>query len=58
MNTAIANGLSPLRYVEWLLEEMPRMRRRDLGVGEAMERLMPWSPEIPDSVRAGRPAAD
>lgn len=38
-----------MRYLEWLLDEMPNTP----GVEEpsALERLMPWSPGVPESCR-------
>lgn len=47
--TARENGLSPLRYVEWLLEELPLAG--DLGDPSVADRYLPWSDAVPDSVR-------
>lgn len=55
VETARANGLDPLRYVEWLLEEMPGRDLTDAFV----DSLLPWSESVPDSVRVpgARPGA-
>ena len=49
MTTARANGLMPMRYLEWLLEELPNTP----GAGDpaVLGRFMPWSPEVPGSCR-------
>ena len=49
VTTARANGLMPMRYLEWLLEELPNTA----GAGDpaVLERFMPWSPEVPESCR-------
>lgn len=45
VSTALANGVRPEPYFEWLLTEMPK--GIDLEDPEALEGLMPWSPELP-----------
>ena len=49
VTTARASGLMPMRYLEWLLEELPNTP----GAGDpaVLERFMPWSPEVPGSCR-------
>ena len=45
VTTARANGLMPMRYLEWLLEELPNTP----GAGDqsVLARYMPWSPDVP-----------
>ena len=47
--TARANGLMPMRYLEWLLTELPNTPGADDP--SVLERFMPWSPEVPESCR-------
>ena len=47
--TARANGLMPMRYLEWLLTELPNTPGADDPA--VLERFMPWSPEVPESCR-------
>lgn len=47
--TARANGLMPMRYLEWLLEEIPNMA--DPSDETALKRMLPWSDEVPSSCR-------
>lgn len=47
--TARENGLSPMRYVEWLLEELPAAG--DLSDPGVVSRFLPWSPSLPERVR-------
>ena len=49
VTTARANGLMPMRYLEWLLDEMPNAP--DVEEESALERLMPWSPDVPESCK-------
>ena len=49
MTTARANGLMPMRYLEWLLEELPNTPGADDPA--ALGRFMPWSPDVPESCR-------
>lgn len=49
VTTARANGLMPMRYLEWLLEELPNTPGADDPA--VLERFMPWSPEVPESCR-------
>jgi hypothetical protein len=49
VTTARECGLSPLRYVEWLLEELPLAG--DLGDPAVADRYLPWSDAVPASVR-------
>ncbi len=47
--TAKANNLKPYDYFEYLLEEIPQhMDDTDM---EFLDRLLPWSPELPDHIR-------
>lgn len=39
----------PMRYLEWLLEELPNMA--DPSDGDALTRLLPWSDAVPESCR-------
>lgn len=45
MTTARANGLSPRKYVEWLLEEMPNAGEL---TDEVVDGFLPWSSKVPD----------
>lgn len=49
VTTARGNGLMPMRYLEWLLEELPNTP--GAGDPKVLERFMPWSPEVPESCR-------
>ena len=49
VTTARECGLSPMRYVEWLLEELPLAG--DLDDPAVADRYLPWSDAVPDSVR-------
>lgn len=49
VTTARECGLSPMRYVEWLLEELPLAG--DLGDPAVADRYLPWSDAVPASVR-------
>ena len=50
VTTARECGLSPMRYIEWLLEELPKVANLDKP--EVIDRYLPWSDLIPKSVRA------
>jgi len=47
--SARESGLSPLRYVEWLLEELPLAG--DLADPAVVRRFLPWSDGVPDRCR-------
>ena len=47
--SARESGLSPLRYVEWLLEELPLAG--DLTDPAVVDRYLPWSDMVPDRCR-------
>ena len=49
VTTARANGLDPVRYVEWLLEELPNAA--DPDDRGFLETLMPWSASVPAGCR-------
>ena len=49
VTTARANGLMPMRYLEWLLEKMPNTP--DVEDALILEGFMPWSPGVPESCR-------
>lgn len=49
VTTARANGLMPMRYLEWLLEELPNTPGADDPA--VLGRFMPWSPDVPESCR-------
>ena len=49
VTSARANGLMPMRYLEWLLDEMPNTP--DVEDASVLERLMPWSPDVSESCR-------
>ncbi|WP_425060403.1 transposase domain-containing protein [Sporomusa carbonis] len=44
METAKENGLNVNRYLTWLLEQLPTI---DLQDKEALDTLLPWSPQVP-----------
>lgn len=46
--TALANGLNPRLYVEWLLTEMPNAGHL---TDEVVDGFLPWSASVPDSCR-------
>lgn len=41
--TAVANGLDPVRYIEFLFDQMPNM---DTLSDEGLDALLPWQPDI------------
>lgn len=47
VETAKLNNLNPYEYVKYLLDEMPGKKLNE----EELERLLPWSPSIPQYVR-------
>ena len=49
VTTARECGLSPLRYVEWLLEELPLAG--DLSDPAVVDRYLPWSGMVPGRCR-------
>lgn len=49
VETAKENGLNPYTYLEYLFEEMPNM---DVSVPSDLERLLPWSKELPVRCRS------
>lgn len=54
--TAKTNGLSPRKYVQWLLEEMPNAE--DPGDPACLDSLMPWSESVPAEVGLKLKAAE
>ncbi len=50
--TAKENGLSPYAYLKYLLEQLPNI---DLGDTAELDKLMPWSGELPALCRGGKP---
>ena len=46
--SAKENGLLPIEYLNYLLDQI---RRIDLTDTEAIDRLLPWSEQIPDKCR-------
>jgi len=48
--TAKENGLVPFEYLRYLFEKLP-----NLGDGD-LDELLPWSPSLPDTCRAGKHA--
>lgn len=48
VETAKLNHLSPYHYLEYLFERLPNMEIKE----KTLDRLMPWSPEIPDSLKS------
>jgi len=49
VETARKNGLNPYTYLEYLFEEMPNM---DIADPQQLERLFPWSKELPARCRS------
>ena len=49
VTTARGSGLAPMRYLEWLLAELPNTPGADDPA--VLERFMPWSPDVPASCR-------
>ena len=52
VETAKENGLSPYAYLKYLLEQLPNI---DLEDPAELDRLMPWSNELPALCRGGKP---
>ena len=53
---AKANGLNPRKYVQWLLEEMPKAENPDDPA--YLDSLMPWSESVPAEIRLKPKAAE
>ena len=51
VETARANGLETRAWLEWVLEEMPRLGEPQAVSAEQVERFLPWSPDVPDRCR-------
>ncbi len=49
VTTARGSGLMPMRYLEWLLAELPNTPGADDPA--VLGRFMPWSPDVPASCR-------
>jgi len=49
VETGKENGLNQYTYLQYLFEEMPNM---DIADPQQLERLFPWSKELPASVEA------
>ncbi len=47
--TAKANNLKPFDYFQYLLEEIPK--HLDDTNREFLEKLLPWSPDLPQNIR-------
>lgn len=52
VETANANSLSPYAYLKYLLERLPNI---DLEDPAELDKLMPWSNELPAFCRGGKP---
>lgn len=50
IQTAIANGLAPYKYLEWLLTEISSVRPK--SVLSNMSHLLPWSDKVPADCRS------
>ena len=50
IQTAIANGLAPYKYLEWLLSEISSVRPK--SVLSNMSHLLPWSDKVPAYCRS------
>ncbi|CAB3395990.1 transposase (fragment) [Kyrpidia spormannii] len=48
VETAKENGLNPYEYLRYLFERLPNV---DINDASVLDRLLPWSPELPESVR-------
>lgn len=48
VETAKENGLSPYHYLRYLFETMPNM---DLSITEEIDRILPWSQDLPSICR-------
>ena len=48
VETAKENGLVPAKYLQYLFEQLPNLPTED---PEALIPLLPWSQELPDSIR-------
>ncbi|WP_159888744.1 IS66 family transposase [Paenibacillus puerhi] len=49
IETAKENGLNPFQYLKYLFEQLPQLA--DPRDPEALDRLLPWSPSLPLTVR-------
>lgn len=50
ITTARANGLVPMRYIEWLLTELPNAE--GLPDPKVLDSFLPWSQKLPDNLYA------
>jgi len=50
VETARENGLIPFEYLCYLSEKLPNLGNGDL------DELLPWTPSLPDTCRAGKNA--
>ena len=56
--TAKANNLKPYEYFEYLLTELPKLMDGNSGrLGKELDRLLPWSPDLPERIRKPKKAA-
>jgi hypothetical protein len=49
--TAVANGINPRLYIEWLLEQMPNAEELTDAV---VDSFLPWSDCVPESCRMSK----
>ncbi|MEK4535744.1 transposase domain-containing protein [Peribacillus sp. FSL K6-1552] len=52
VETAKENGLSPYHYLRYLFESKPNI---DLSSKEEVERILPWSQDLPSICRVPSP---
>jgi transposase len=55
VETAKENGLNPFRYLEYLFHELPGIDPKN---SVALDRLLPWSQTLPESIRPRGPNAN
>ena len=53
--TARQNNVKLRAYIEWLLTELPNAGRL---TDEVLGRFMPWSPEVPDTLKTTKDKAE
>ncbi|MEJ8737031.1 transposase domain-containing protein [Erysipelotrichaceae bacterium HCN-30851] len=52
VQSAKENGLIPQKYLEYLLEELPKIMQNECFIERNIEEYLPWSPTIPDECKA------
>ena len=52
VQSAKENELIPQKYLEYLLEELPKIVQNECFIERDFEEYLPWSPTIPEQCKA------